>query len=70
MEVSTIGGDLTWTNNQVVQTSPNQSWTEPSPTKCGITRLKARMEFQVGSSDHKAMLIIISQAEKGTKPFR
>lgn len=31
---------------------------------------EVRVDFHNGSSDHKAMIIILSQVEKGAKPFR
>lgn len=71
IEMPSIEGDFTWTNNQVglnfIQSKldrafTNQKWIETWP--------ETRVDFHVGTSDHKAMVITFSQAEKGTKPLR
>lgn len=70
-ELPSIGGEYTWTNNSpgpnFTQSKldidfTNQSWIDKWP--------EVRVEFHNGTSDHKAMIIVFSQAEKWTKPSR
>lgn len=68
MEMSSIGGNFTWTNNSVdsnfKQTRldralTNQHWID--------TQHEARLEFFSGASDHKGMIVTFYQMEKGRK---
>lgn len=71
IELPSIGGDFTWTNNAVG--SSRQSRLDKALTNLHWMDVwpHSRLECFIGtSSDHVTMIISFTSIEKGSKPFR